>query len=112
MPDFDKPVRKNVKQEPPNELIGVHGHDLAFVVIVVIAPSERDGIVFELHEPMVADRDPVGISAEILKNVFGLLEGRFAIDDPFLLVELRNQGIKGPRRRKAAYVAGVNELVL
>jgi len=86
MPDLHEPVRKDMKQEPPDELIGVHGHDLRFVVIRVISPSERYFIVFELHDPVIADCDPVGISAEILQNVLGLLEGRLAIDDPVLLV--------------------------
>ncbi len=60
-----------MKQEPPDGLIGFKGHDLDFVVIGVVPPPERDFVVFELHEPVIADRDPVGVSAEILKNVLG-----------------------------------------
>jgi hypothetical protein len=30
----------------------------------------------------------VGISAKVLENTFGAIEGRFAIDDPLLFIEL------------------------
>jgi hypothetical protein len=75
MPDLHEPVRQYVKQEPPDKLIGFKRHDLAFVVISIVSPPEGDLIVFELYEPVVADRDPVGVSAEIFQNVLGLLEG-------------------------------------
>ena len=37
---------------------------------------------------MIADRDSVSISAQVLKNTMGAIEGRFAIDDPLLVVEV------------------------
>ncbi len=40
--------------------------------------------VTEGEDTVIADGDPVGISAEVLKDTFGALEGRFAIDDPLL----------------------------
>ena len=43
---------------------------------------------------MIADGDPVGISAEVLKNTFGAIEGRFAIDDPLLVVEVFSEGFE------------------
>ena len=111
MPDLHEPIREHMKQEPPDELVGVHGHDLAFVVVGVIAPPEGDLVVLHPHDPVVADRDPVGVSAEILKNAFGSVERRFAVDDPLLLVQIGDQGIESPRRRKMTYGAGVNEFV-
>ena len=108
MPDFHEPVRQDVKQEPPDELVGFKRHDLAFVVISIVSPPEGDLIVFKLHDPMIADCDPVSISAEILQNVLGLLEGLLAVDDPVLLVQIGDQCVKGPRRRKVAYGAGAS----
>ena len=36
MPYFDELVRQYMKQEPPDELGSIHGHDLAFVAVRVI----------------------------------------------------------------------------
>ena len=112
MPDFDKPVGQDMKQEPPDELIGVHGHDLAFCCCRRSrATGTRPCRPSSLHEPVIADRDPVGVSAEILKNALGPIERRLAVDDPLLLVQIGDQGIECSRRRKMAYGAGVNEFV-
>jgi hypothetical protein len=37
---------------------------------------------------VIADGDSVSISAQVLKNTFGAIEGQFAIDDPLLVVEV------------------------
>jgi hypothetical protein len=44
--------------------------------------------VTEVEEAVIADGDPVGISAEVLKDTLNAIEGRFAIDDPLLVVQL------------------------
>ncbi len=51
----------------------------AAVVLVV----EGDGLVIDGQEPMVRDRDAVGIAGEILEHVFGGFEGGLGVDDPF-----------------------------
>ena len=43
--------------------------------------------VLEGEDAVIADGDSVGISAEVLKDPLGAIEGRFAIDDPLLTVE-------------------------
>ena len=43
---------------------------------------------------MIADGDSVSISAQVLKNTFGAVEGRFAIDDPVLVVEVFSEGFE------------------
>ena len=45
---------------------------------------------------MIADGDSVSISAQVLKNTFGAIEGRFAIDDPLLVVEVFSQSFEVP----------------
>ncbi len=112
MPDLHKPIREHMKQKPPDELVGVHGHDLAFVVVGVIAPPEGNLVIFHLYDPVIADCDTVGVSAEILKNAFGSVERRFTVDDPLLLVQVGEQCLECPRRRKMTYGTGVNEFVL
>jgi hypothetical protein len=43
---------------------------------------------------VVADCDSVSISAQVLKNTIGAIEGRFAIDDPLLVVEVFSEGFE------------------
>jgi len=43
---------------------------------------------------VIADGDSVSISSEVLKNTFGAIEGWFAIDDPFLVVEVFSEGFE------------------
>jgi hypothetical protein len=112
MPDFHESVGKDMQQKPPDKFSGFHGHDLCFVVIGVIAPPKGDFVVLHFHDPVIADRDPMGVSAEIIQNVLGMLERLFAVDDPVFLIQVGNQGIEGPRRRKMAYGAGVDKFVL
>jgi hypothetical protein len=38
-----------------------------------------------VEDAVIADGDPVGISAEVLEDTLDTVEGRFAIDDPFLM---------------------------
>jgi len=86
MPDLDEPVRKDVQQEPTDELVCIERHDFRLVVIRVIPPAERNLVAFEFDQPVVADRDPVGVSAEIIDNVLSPLKRRLAVGDPLSLM--------------------------
>jgi hypothetical protein len=46
------------------------------------------------EEAVIADSDPVGISAQVLEDPFGAIEGGFAVDDPFLVVEVFFEGFE------------------
>jgi hypothetical protein len=43
---------------------------------------------------VIANGDPVGISAQVLKDTFGAIEGGFTIDDPLLMIELVPEYLK------------------
>ena len=43
---------------------------------------------------MIADGDSVSISAKVLKDTLDAIEGRFAIDDPLLVVEVFSEGFE------------------
>ena len=49
----------------------------------------------DIEDAVIADGDPVGISAEVLENSLGTIKGRFAIDNPLFMVELIAEGFKG-----------------
>ena len=43
---------------------------------------------------MIADGDPVSVSAEVLKHPLDAIEGGLAIDDPLLTIELVSEPFK------------------
>jgi len=43
---------------------------------------------------VIADGDSVGISSEVLKNPLDAVEGRLAIDDLILVIELSSESLE------------------
>ena len=77
-----------MKQEPSDELVSLEGHGLLTVMVCIIPPEEGNLAVAEGEDTVISDGDPMGISAEVLKDSLGAIEGWFAIDDPLFLVEM------------------------
>ena len=46
-------------------------------------------------DAVIADGDSMGIPAEVLKDPLGAIEGRLAIDDPVLLIEMSPERFEG-----------------
>lgn len=84
-----------MKEEPSDEFIGLQCHGLLFITIGIIPPAERDIAVLDLEDTVITDSDPVGISAQILKDTLGAVERRLAIDNPFFMIELPSEHLKG-----------------
>jgi hypothetical protein len=83
-----------MKEEPSNELIRFEGHDLLAVLVRIIPPWEGDLAVLDVEDTVIADGDPVSISAEVLKDALDAIEGGLAIDDPLLTIELVSEPLK------------------
>ena len=77
-----------MKKEPSDELVSLERHGLFAVLVGIISPEKRNIAIPVGEDAVIADGDPVGISAEVLENTFWATEGRFAIDDPLLFIEL------------------------
>ena len=60
---------------------------------------------------MIADGDPVGISAEVLQDTFGAIEGGLPIDDPLLMIELISEDLKVPGRLEMADRVGEDKIL-
>jgi hypothetical protein len=60
---------------------------------------------------VIADRDPVGISAEVLKDTLDAIEGRLAIDDPLLMIELAPEYLKVPGLLEMADTVGEYKII-
>ncbi|OGP96106.1 MAG: hypothetical protein A2157_19180 [Deltaproteobacteria bacterium RBG_16_47_11] len=67
--------------------------------------------VTDIEDAVIADRDPVGISAEVLKDTLDAIEGRLAIDDPVLMIELAPESFKLPGRLEMADTVGEYKII-
>ena len=62
--------------------------------------------VEDVEDAVIADRDPVGISAEVLKDTLEAIERGLAIDDPLLMIEPPHEYLKVPGLFESADLAG------
>gem|GEM_PF-2345200 len=95
MSDAHISMGQHMKEEPSYELIGLDSHGLLFIPIGVVPPAEGDIAVLDLDDTVIADSYPVGISAQILKDTLGAVKRRLAIDNPFFVIELSSEYLKG-----------------
>jgi hypothetical protein len=77
-----------MQQEPSDKFICRERHGFLTAVVGIIPPEEGNFSILIGEDAVIADGDPVGISAEVLKNAHWTTEGRFAVDDPLLIIEL------------------------
>ena len=99
-----------MKKEPSNELIGLESHGLLFIPIGIVPPAEGDIAVLDIEDTVIADSDPVGISAQVLKDTLGAVKRRLAIDNPFLMVELSSEHLKGSGVLEMTDTAGEDKI--
>ena len=99
-----------MKKEPSDKFVRLERHGLFTVIVCIIAPEERDIAALDIKDSVIADRDPVGISAEVLKDTHGAIEGRLAIDDPLLMIELFSEGFEVSGLLEMADTSGEYEI--
>ena len=80
--DAVESVRQCMQQEAADELVGGQRHDLALVLMPVVAPAEADPAAGERDESAVGDRDAVRVAAEIGQHRRGAGEWSLGVDDP------------------------------
>jgi len=83
-----------VKQEPAQEFVGGEGHLALLVAVGVVPPEESNLAVLEGDQPMVGDGHAMGITGQIVQDIFRTAEGRLGIDHPILTVQGTDQGAK------------------
>jgi len=94
---------ENVEEESPDELLRRESHDFLPIVVAVVAPVEFDLPVFDIHDPMIGNRDPVRVAADVVHHLLGSGKGRLGVDDPFRIAPPdRDDGgkpadLEGPR---------------
>jgi hypothetical protein len=94
VPDADISRGKDMEKEPSDELIGLERHSLLFIPIGIVPPAERDIAVLDFDDTVIADGNPMGISAKVLKDTLSSVKRRFAVDNPFFMIELYSECLK------------------
>src|SRR5881628_1104811 len=80
--DLDEAGGQDVQQEAADELVGGKRGALA------VLGGEGDAASIEGDEALVGDADAVGVAAEVVEDLRGAAEGRLAVDDPGLAIEV------------------------
>jgi hypothetical protein len=108
---------ENVEEESADELLGRESHDFLLIVVAVVPPVELDLRVFDIHDPMIGNRDPVRVAADVVHHLLGSGEGRFGVDDPFQVahrIEMPAENLwisKGLEGSGESELAGVKSLL-
>jgi hypothetical protein len=76
-------TRENVEKESADELLGRESHALLLIVVAVIAPVELNLPILDICDPMIGNRDPVRVTADVIHHLLGSGERRLGVDDPF-----------------------------
>ena len=91
---FNKPVGQDMKKKSSDKFMATQGHYFSLSTIGIITPEKGDLALFKFDDTVIADSNSVSISAEVVKDPFYAVKGRFAIDNPFLMVELSAKSFK------------------
>ena len=80
--DADESRWQYMEQKPAQEFINGQRHQTFLVFVSRVAPTESDDAACKSDQPMVGDRHPVGVLAEIAKGVLRSAEWAFRVNDP------------------------------
>ena len=103
-------ARHDVEQKASQEFVGLERQDLHAVVVGVVLPAEPDAAVVVIDEPIIRERDAVGVPPEVVEHLLGAGEGPLRIHDPVDGPQVAEEGgegaaigqIGGARRRRSA----------
>ncbi len=65
-------------EKAAQKLLMAEGHHAAFAMMRIILPSKRHVSVGDLYQPMVGDRDAMGVASQITQQDAGPLKGLLA----------------------------------
>ena len=68
LPDADEAARQDVLDEAAQKLHGGERHRAALVAVGVVLPRKGDVVAIEGEQPVIADRDAMGIAPEIAQH--------------------------------------------
>jgi len=106
----DKAVRDDVKEKATDEFLGRERHDLHAVAVGVVSPAEAHDALGVADEPLVGDRDAVGVPTEVLEELRRPGERPFGVHDPVMLPKFPEPGREGLWLSQRGERAGEAEL--
>ena len=112
MADAHETAGHHVQEEAPEEFVGVQRHDLSAVVVRVILPPEADAPVGVLDEPIVRQRDAMGVPPKVLEHLVGAGEGALGIHDPVERPQPTEEAGEGPAIGQRGGAAREDELAV
>ena len=110
LPDAHEAARQDVLDEATEKLHGRQRHRATLVAVGVVLPLEGDVVAVEGEQPVIADRDAMGIAPEIAQDGGRAPEGRLGVDDPVRLEEGVDED--PPLRRVTQVLAATGEVEL
>ncbi len=93
----DEALREHVEAEAAEEFLRAERHQSDPTPVAIVLPPKRHLVLGDGDEPMVGDRDPVGVPREIVQHVTGAAERGLGVDDPVVVKE----GAKPRAQRRA-----------
>ena len=100
-----------MQQKPAEEFVDLERHDLHAVVVGIVLPPKPDAAVAVIDEPIIRERDAVGVPTEVAEDLLGAGEGALGIHDPVdspqLTEEAGEGGAFGQMRRAPGEGAAV-----
>ena len=84
--DSDKTLRGNVHQKPAYEFFTGDGNFIPLALIFIILRCKGYRAVCHSFDPVVADRDPMGIFSQIPDHGFSAIKRFLAVRHPFFSV--------------------------
>jgi hypothetical protein len=110
MSDAHEAVRDDVQQKPSEEFVGLEGHDFGTIVIRIVPPPEADATVAVIDEPIIRERDAVGVSPKVLEHLSGAGEGALRIHDPVDRAQPTEEAAEGTAIGQRGGATGEGEL--
>jgi hypothetical protein len=83
-----------MQQEPSQEFVSRESHLPLLVAMGIVFPTECDLAVLEGDQAMVGDGDAVGVTGQVVGDIFGSAEGWLGVDDPVLTKQGAEQRTK------------------
>ena len=87
MSDANEALGKDMQEEATEELLCCQRHRLSFLPLRVILVLEYHLAILKMKQPLIGDRDTVGVSSQVTEDLLGSAKGWFGVDDPVASIQ-------------------------
>ena len=83
MPDAYESAGQDMQQEAAYEFMGLQGHVLLLIAVLVIPPAKSHLAILKTDQPVVGNGNAMGIAAQIVQRLMGAAKRGLGINHPF-----------------------------